>query len=300
MLLGNYVTQTEYDVTAYRNVLDQLNTLEGAVDAAINPIRKELARSTRIKLPPFNARMSGWAMERYGGKSASRWHEVVGPKVGGQTKYRPPDTTVRDARYRREGKVPPRDVPSFSSTNQIRIRHFVYDTMNLIRNVDWELNRLRIQAPFDMRQLLNQIHRRTDGLSGNYGDAMINLFVIFLQLEEVRKTIIPTMREKLREKIKEAELEKKVAEETLRRENINTTTAKQRAESTETVSPTTTSRSSDNATILPAHTVATLPVGKQVELRKENEKMMPIEPEPQTAAMPVMAGLALLFLLGQG
>lgn len=89
MLMGlgqsdsEHVTQTEYDVTAYRNVLDQLNTLEGTLNEAMRPIKGQLLLTLTEKTDSRDhKKLSGFMMKHKGGKHPARWSQVVGPIVG--------------------------------------------------------------------------------------------------------------------------------------------------------------------------------------------------------------------------
>jgi len=250
------VSQQEYDVTAYHNVLDQLQTAEGTINEVMPYLKAELATSlfylqTRTGA---NRKLSGFMMKEKGGKSQTRWSEVIGSLLGyGPVKVYG-DRSYSGINWKRirsdikkwsgyggqigtishrtstssKGRGPASDYetsteyPDFSNT----IQSYVYDLHSLMRNVNWTLNRLRIEMPFDLRQLTNQLNSYANDIS--YVNPYITTYKIYVSVRNIQKSVLPKMRSKLRALIKAANLQQKVAENQMRAENEQTITKAER------------------------------------------------------------------------
>jgi len=241
------VTQTEYDVTAYRNVLDQLKTLQDRMDSLYDGLRYYLAAPDMIA---STHERSGWAMKEYGGKSRTRWSEKVGPEIGlGKLKYGnwPSNMvapTFHHTDMRKIESFRKKVKPNFRVTDS-SLRRQVYDILSLTRNLQWELNRLRIQMPYDLRQLTAQLNRHASDFGrvvrtvnksgtgrGSHRSAKIKdataVFVVFREVKKFKKQWLPKMLSKIRDRIREADLAEKVAEKNQRREKERTRKAKEK------------------------------------------------------------------------
>lgn len=109
------------------------------------------------------------------------------------------------------------------------VQNRIYDAMSLVRNINWEMNRLRIEIPFDLRQLLNQMNNYAASMPrGDFADSAIVAYKLHNEVKNLQKKIVPRMKEEIKKKIKEAELTEKVAADEMRKENEKTLTEKER------------------------------------------------------------------------
>jgi len=243
------VSQQEYDVTSYRNVLSQTKTAFGTCDEALKYIKAALASSIVGMSAEDNNKLSGFMMKEKGGKSMARWSEVVGPIVGvGRIRY-----NGFDGKYRAIGShaiqklkteitkltgYPNPGVKRIANRNTIhhsdikkdynirqptfssQIQSKTYDLNSLMRQMNWELNRLRIEFPFDLRQLTNQLNHYANQMA--YNDPFITAYKLHSQIKHIRDSVLPKMRKKLESLIKQAHLRKQVQEKTIQNENTKT------------------------------------------------------------------------------
>lgn len=254
-MLAESISRTEYDVTAYRNVLNQLQTVKGEADRLSGILKGDLATTVVTTgaggIGPNRdpKKLAGFMMQARGGKDLNRWTVVVAKSIGlnvrnqkgrefnldatkswaenkakaGSIGYR---TKVVQTRVKRTVKWGLERLPFRG-----RVSNYVFDIHNLFRNVNWELNRLRIEMPFDLRQLTNQLNDWSQRIRrDDWQDAAIAEWKIFNKIQELRDSIIPTMEKKIKEKIKAAELAEKVAADDMRAENEKTLTKEEKAE----------------------------------------------------------------------
>ncbi len=86
------------------------------------------------------------------------------------------------------------------------------DITNLVRSLDWEMNRVHLPLPFNLRQWVTRYNELS------IGNVSIAWAERIKQLRDLAKWLV-IMREKVRQAIDASNLARKVAEESLRKEN---------------------------------------------------------------------------------
>lgn len=244
--MAKSVSQIEYDVTSYRNVLDQLKTLQDVLKSLNDGLIVYLAINIGS-----NARRSGYVMEKFDVPKKYRdkaaWSRYVGSIIGlgaisahhrnvsnvddpralgniegdkqrnaREYGYRFLTPTIQDKKRWHNFLKKKADALRYKATVS-ELRRRVYDVMNITRSLQWELNRLRIEAPYDLRQLTSALNRHASTINDP-----VYAVNIFIKSRRFEKEWIPKMLSVIRERIKKAELEKQVAEENQRRESEQT------------------------------------------------------------------------------
>jgi hypothetical protein len=222
------------DVSAYRNTLTILKNLGGTLNETIRQAKKALANDA-VSTPT----RSGWAMERYGGKSHVRWSEIVAKKTGfsGVTgNMHESDQVFGNCSVNRfkGGRAGIDFAQSQARKCQAKlderrrqrdqVSRLVFDLVTQIRRLETEMNRLRIPLPFDLRQLMNQLRDRADEarMSNDPNRAPIAVMVILDELLQFKNHWRPTMVARIKQMIRKANLAKKVEAESIRAENEKT------------------------------------------------------------------------------
>jgi len=205
-LTGDQVKEY-FDVSAYRNVLDMLNTFDGVLKLWGN----DLFNNSR--LISANSGMIGYAIPLIGvigksGRNSPRYlviKRLINNGLGFGLTYPP--------------KLGAFNVPIFPAIRATR-PNIVFDLLGLARNINWELNRLRLPVPHNFRQIADKIQGRD---YNNMGVALTDTtkYINLVELIDVYgqlKLAINTLRVSTRKEIDAASLAKKVQEETIRRE----------------------------------------------------------------------------------
>lgn len=217
-----------FDVSVYRNILDMLQTLEARNWELIYQLRQNAFMFINAYHPElgFNGMIikviTGFAVNQMGATYTG--HAIHAPK-----EYL--------KRLIWDKNIPNNIIPTKQSV-QTPVYN-VYDLLNISRQIEWEMNRVRLPVPHNFRQMLNQIQGKDyrvsiagrdcddDGIfchdvytlaSGNLlAERYINLVNMIKAAQQIWLAK-DTMIEKIRKEIDAANLAKKVQEETIRKE----------------------------------------------------------------------------------
>jgi len=245
-----------FDVSSYRNVLDMLNTFEGVLNNWGKDLHNEGTRfyfAAIYDLPTDNT-------EYYTGVrvAISRNRAIVGyavSKIGNKGIYNTPGEFIQKVMNKNGLNKPPLPGARSLSPNLWSLKKEIVkrlykntgfsirDLLLLSRNLNWELNRLRLPIPANFRQINSKIQGKdysmvrdfnTDrrGINMPATKAFVNLaelMPVYTQL----KLAVNALRIATRKEIDAANLAAKVREDTLRQEQaaiISREQAKKEAE----------------------------------------------------------------------
>ncbi len=229
----NTVTQlkTYFDVSSYRNALDMLNTFDiglknfgyslvfsvnGGTDTRVDPVSEVPVLYNKAYI---SKQKIGFSIPIVG---KSRWNSLEAPNK--LLKYALKNNGL--------GGI------NAKTAIEKHTLFNIYDLLNMSRNINWELNRLRLPVPDNFRQINSLIQNkpyfgRTFLVAGyqesyppepdteEYGipfKNFVNLYQLINVYGKLKKSIT-AMRIGLRAEIDKANVAKKVQEETLRKEN---------------------------------------------------------------------------------
>lgn len=194
-----------FDIASYRNVLDMLNTFDGVLNLWGDDLYNIVVG---VYFSPAKPTAIGYAIKKIGNKrGAAQIYAINQLNKNGLNRknlnagIRFPNFILSRNRIARKYRVP---------TNNFEIR----DLLLLARNMNWELNRLRLPIPANFRQINSAIQGRAYKSSNDYIN-LVQLIDVYGQL----KKAIAALRVGVRKEIDAANLASKVREDTLRVEN---------------------------------------------------------------------------------
>ncbi len=196
-----------FDVSVYRNVLDMLNTFDGILNLWGNDLyNNSLAVLSDNVTRGYSIPFVG-VVGLYGSKSpialAIKRLKESGINYGLVYPINPARPYGGSSLFYK---------PSLRLTRNT----VVFDLLGLARNINWELNRVRLPIPHNFRQIADKIQGRNYSAISSSTD-FINL-VELIQVYKQLKDAIKILRVSTRKEIDAANLARKVQEETLRRE----------------------------------------------------------------------------------
>lgn len=246
----DFLTREWFDSSVYRNILDMLNTLDvarqnlynGALGQFISPRMMQpgclhyaglygptgLGNMAKVRADQYRA-FWGWANQftPAGQATVSTYiYQKIFLGTGRVPEYVKDNAHVQNvlkaAGYKTDringnyGITCPFGARNTAETHNERVKaglgYSSADIVNLVRSLDWEMNRVHLPLPFNLRQWATQYARFALDTSGIGWSERVK------QLRDLKKWIV-IMREKIRQAVAASGLERKVAEESLRREN---------------------------------------------------------------------------------
>lgn len=244
----DFLPRDWFDSSVYRNILDMLNTLEvvdrnllrGTYGQFLTTVSRAGTSQIRVMLTgplPDDRAFWGYAHKKtpWGDQTISRYifkyvfggknytgHDVGSlPEVQRALKnagYRAPIRSINRLQYGAMNN--PRESKKFVSDEVDRHNRRItagngyssQDIINIVRSLDWEMNRVHLPLPFNLRQWAIRYQQLT----------MVDNGISWAErVQQLRKLYnwIRIMREKIRQAIDASNLKKKVAEQSLRKEN---------------------------------------------------------------------------------
>ncbi len=236
--LNNINVKEYFDVSVYRNILTMLQTFEGVLHQFGNDLQNEvvlmypLRQYGRGGYHSFNGRMFkanenekffdnnmgkiaiGYAIKQVGNVNGHAEPFILANKMLKNAKLTPllppwnHNATVDLTRYMRKKSY-----------------FAMHDLLNMSRNLETEMNRVRLPLPHNFRQLTDKIqgvnYKVAGFQNGKYTAFSKNNFVILMNMISYYmqlKLTIPIIRNAVRKEIDAANLAAKVREETIRAE----------------------------------------------------------------------------------
>lgn len=211
-----------FEVSAYRNILDMLKTLGTTVQSVGN--KTAILAWDFIGLANQSAQGKGTrgaAIKAIGkavgenGKESYYWWAKITARKNGFSFKKGDHTPPKPFNFRNGQEVAEVD------------RFLVDDLLELGRQIEWEMNRVRLPVPHNFRQYLSKLQKfpwRVEFENGKIVKyekdplAAVKLIEGINQLGHL-KEVVETMRDEVRKEIDAAQLAEKVQEETIRREN---------------------------------------------------------------------------------
>ncbi len=227
-----------FEVSAYRNVLDMLNTFEGVLNRWGQDLHDQ--NINLYSFPPgaryLGAANVGYAISKIGQQHG--WNEVYvySAKQLSKNGLRPvlpvaSNYTFLTQAFERgfSGSAGTQaHYQAIINKYKTLSGHFnVADLLNLARQINWELNRVRLPVPHNFRQINEKIQGRAynivarKGQDGSIAKGNNSNYINLMELISVYgqlKVSINVLRVSTRKEIDAANLARKVQEETLRRE----------------------------------------------------------------------------------
>lgn len=209
-----------FEVSSYRNILDMLGALEGALKRCAN----YLYNKARILAAVKGGSPGGDSIKGAIGYANKKWPELQAQGKGALAHYYYAVDLLRDhfgfpAFWERSG-FPPEKKPAIFDT---------YELLDLTRAINAEMNRVRLPMPHNFRQLASWINTRSDfdfqlvhknrfGAMIEDSRRVINYYEMIRIIADGMKAV-KEMRQEVRKEIDAARLAPQVEEGSIRRED---------------------------------------------------------------------------------
>ncbi len=239
-----------FDISSYRNTLDMINTFDGVLNRWGNDLHNQgvyfYFAAIYDQAPDNTPYYNGVRV------AISRNTGIVGyaiSRIGNKGVYATPGELIKRTMQTNGLNNPALPSPRQLSANSLVLKKeitqrtyknvgfSIRDLLLLSRNLNWELNRLRLPVPANFRQInstiqgkdysmIRDFNTNNRGINISASKAFITLIELMGVYSQLKKAV-NVLRVSVRKEIDAANLSKKVREETLRQEQAALITRQQ-------------------------------------------------------------------------